>query len=348
MEQRIRFCKSRDGVQLAYATSGEGPPFVKVANFLTHLEYDWRSPVVRPFIVELNRGRTLLRYDPRGCGLSDRNVEDLSLDAWVADLEAVVDAAGVERFPLFAHSQGGAIGIAYAARHPERVSHLILLGGWGRHVMKRNLTPVQIEEMRTLVKLAGFGWGRENPSYRQVFTSLLIPDSTAEQAASYNELERMCTTPECAARILSSVGKLDVMDLAPLVQCPTLVLHAQGDASVPYEEGRLLAAAIPKARFVLLHGRNHILLPHEVAWKEFFAELRAFLGANGLAGLSERENEVLGLIARGLDNAQIAARLALSEKTVRNHITHIFEKLEVETRSQAIVRAREAGLGQAP
>jgi pimeloyl-ACP methyl ester carboxylesterase len=348
MEQRIRFCRSRDGVQLAYATSGEGPPFVKVANFLTHLEYDWRSPVVRPFILELNRGRTLLRYDPRGCGLSDRNVEDLSLDAWVADLEAVVDAARLERFPLFAHSQGGAIGIAYAARHPERVSHLILLGGWGRHVMKRNLTQAQVEEMRTLVKLAGLGWGRENPAYRQVFTSLLIPDSSPEQAASYNELERMCASAECAARIFSSVGKLEVMDLAPQVQCPTLVMHAQGDASVPYEEGRLLAGVIPNARFVLLHGRNHILLPHETAWREFFAELHAFLGASGLAGLSERESEVLGLIARGLDNAQIAARLELSDKTVRNHITHIFEKLQVESRAQAIVRAREAGLGQAP
>jgi DNA-binding CsgD family transcriptional regulator len=179
-----------------------------------------------------------------------------------------------------------------------------------------------------------------------VFTSLLIPDSTAEQAASYNELERMCTAPECAARILSSVGKLDVMDLAPLVQCPTLVMHAQGDASVPCEEGRLIAGAIPKARYVPLHGRNHILLPHETAWKEFFAELRAFLGANELAALSERENDVLELIARGLDNAQIAARLELSEKTVRNHITHIFEKLQVESRAQAIVRGREAGLGR--
>jgi pimeloyl-ACP methyl ester carboxylesterase len=346
VEQRIRFCVGRDGVQLAYAASGEGPPLVKVANFLTHLEYDWRSPVVRPFLLELNRGRTLLRYDPRGCGLSDRNVEDLSLDAWVADLETVVDASGMARFPLFAHSQGAAIGIAYAARHPERVSHLILLGGWSRSVMKRDLTPAQIEEMRTLVKMASFGWGRENPAYRQVFTSLLIPDSSAEQAASYNELERMCTTPECAARILSSVGKLDVMDLAPLVQCPTLVMHAQGDASVPYEEGRLVAGAIPNARFVLLHGRNHILLPHEAAWKEFFAELRAFLGASGLAALSARENEVLELIARGLDNAQIAVRLELSEKTVRNHITHIFEKLEVESRAQAIVRGREAGLGR--
>jgi pimeloyl-ACP methyl ester carboxylesterase len=345
VEQRIRFCRSRDGVQLAYATSGEGPPFVKVANFLTHLEYDWRSPVVRPFILELNRGRTLLRYDPRGCGLSDRNVEDLSLDAWVADLEAVVDAAGVGRFPLFAHSQGGAIGVAYAARHPDRVSHLILLGGWGRHVMKRNLSPQQVEEMRTLVKLAGLGWGKENPAYRQVFTSLLIPDSSPEDAASYNELERMCASAECAARIFSSVGKLEVMELAPLVQCPTLVMHAQGDASVPYEEGRLLAAAIPNARFVLLHGRNHILLSHETAWQEFFEELRSFLGAAALSGLSERETEILGLIARGLDNAQIAAQLGLSEKTVRNHITHIFEKLQVETRAQAIVRAREAGLG---
>jgi pimeloyl-ACP methyl ester carboxylesterase/DNA-binding CsgD family transcriptional regulator len=353
VEQRIRFCRSRDGVQLAYASSGEGPPLVKVANFLTHLEYDWRSPVVQPFLLELNRGRTLFRYDPRGCGLSDRNVQDLSLDTWVADLEAVVDAAGVERFPLFAHSQGGAIGIAYAARHPERVSHLILLGGWARSVMKRNLAPSQIEEMRTLVKLAGIGWGRENPAYRQVFTSLLIPDSSPEQAASYNELERMCTSAECAARIFSSVGKLDVMELAPLVKCPTLVLHAQGDASVPYEEGRLIAGVIPQARFVLLHGRNHILLPHEGAWREFFSEVRAFLdgpqgaaAVGGFEALSPRENGVLELIARGLDNAQIAARLELSEKTVRNHITRIFEKLQVETRAQAIVRARQAGLGQ--
>lgn len=349
--QQIRFCRNTDGTQLAYALSGEGPPLVKVANFLTHLEYDWRSPVVQPFLLELGRGRTLLRYDPRGCGLSDRNVQDLTLEKWVADLEAVVDAAGIERFPLFAHSQGGAIGIAYAARHPERVSHLVLLGGWARSVMKRSLTPEQMEEMRTLVKLAGMGWGRENPAYRQVFTSLLIPDSTPEQAASYNELERMCTSSECAARIFSSVGKMDVMELAPLVRCPTLVMHAQGDASVPYEEGRLIAALIPQARFVLLQGRNHILLPHEGAWKQFFDELRSFLrgsaGGGEFEGLSGRETEVLDFIARGLDNAQIAARLELSEKTVRNHITRIFEKLQVETRAQAIVKAREGGLGRA-
>jgi pimeloyl-ACP methyl ester carboxylesterase len=324
-----------------------------VANFLTHLEFDWRSPVVQPFLLELGKGRTLLRYDPRGCGLSDRNVEDLSLETWVADLEAVVEAAGIERFPLFAHSQGGAIGIAYAARHPDRVSHLVLLGGWARSVMKRDLTPSQMEEMRMLVKLAGIGWGRENPAYRQVFTSLLIPDSSPEQAESYNELERMCTSPTCAARIFSSVGKLDVMELAPLVKCPTLVLHARGDASVPFEEGRLIAGVIPNSRFVLLEGRNHILLPHEPAWQQFFAELRAFLPANrpgealrACSGLSEREGEVLHLIARGLDNAQIAARLELAEKTVRNHITHIFEKMQVESRAQAIVRAREAGFGQ--
>ena len=353
MQQQIRFCKSAGGIQLGYAISGNGPPLVKVANFLTHLEYDWASPVVRPFLLELGRGRTLIRYDPRGCGLSDHDFSDLSLDAWVADLETVVDAAGVERFPLFAHSQGGAIGIAYAARHPERVSHLILLGPWVRHVMKRNLTPAQVEEMRTLVKLAGIGWGKENPAYRQVFTSLLIPDSTPEQAASYNELERMCTSSEGAAKIFSSVGKMDVTDIAPLVQCPTLVLHARGDCSVPFEEGRITAGLIPNSRLVTLDGRNHILLPHEAAWKQFFAELRSFLSADGsqgggeaFPGLSDRELEVLELIARGLDNAQIAVRLELSEKTVRNHITHVFEKLQVETRAQAIVKARDAGLGR--
>jgi pimeloyl-ACP methyl ester carboxylesterase/DNA-binding CsgD family transcriptional regulator len=353
VQQQIRFCKSVDGKQLAFAVSGEGPPLVKVANFLTHLEFDWRSPVMQPWLLDLGRGRTLLRYDPRGCGLSDRDAEDLSLETWVADLEAVVDAAGLKRFALVAHSQGGAIGIAYAARHPERVSHLILLGAWPRSVMKRDLVPAQIEEMRMLVKLAGIGWGRENPSYRQVFTSLLIPDSTPEQACSFNELERMCTSAKCAAQIFSSVGKFDVMELAPQVKCPTLVMHARGDAMVPFEEGRLIAGMIPHARFVLLEGRNHFLLPHEAAWKQFFEELRGFVPdaasshATGLfSALSEREAEVLGLIAKGIDNAQIAVRLDLSEKTVRNHITHIFEKIQVESRAQAIVRARDAGFGR--
>jgi len=353
VQQQIRFCRSVDGIQLAYAMSGDGPPLVKVANFLTHLEFDWRSPVMQPWLLDLGRGRTLLRYDPRGCGLSDRDAEDLSLETWVADLEAVVDAAGLERFPLFAHSQGGAIGIAYAARNPERVSHLILLGGWPRSVMKRDLTPAHMEEMRMLVKLAGIGWGRENPSYRQVFTSLLIPDSTPEQARSFNELERMCTSAKCAAQIFSSVGKFDVMELAPRVKCPTLVMHARGDAMVPSEEGRLIAGLIPHARFVLLEGRNHFLLPHEAAWKQFFEEFHSFVpagtpsrGTGLFSALSEREAEVLGLIAQGLDNAQIAARLDLSEKTVRNHITHIFEKIQVESRSQAIVRAKDAGFGR--
>jgi DNA-binding CsgD family transcriptional regulator len=219
--------------------------------------------------------------------------------------------------------------------------------------MKRNLTPAQIDEMRTLVKLAGIGWGHENPAYRQVFTSLLIPDSSPEQASSFSELERMCTSAKCAAQIFSSVGKLEVMDLAPQVKCSTLVLHARGDATTPFEEGRLIAGMIPDSHFVLLEGRNHILLPHEAAWKQFVGELRGFLSASaptdgtGLFSLlSEREAEVLGLIAQGLDNAQIAARLDLSEKTVRNHITHIFEKLQVESRAQAIVRAREAGFGR--
>jgi len=353
VQQQIRFCKSAGGAQVAFAVSGDGPPLVKVANFLTHLEFDWRSPVMQPWLLDLGRGRTLLRYDPRGCGLSDRNAEDLSLETWVADLEAVVDAAGLERFALFAHSQGGAIGIAYAARHPERVSHLILLGGWPRSVMKRDLTPAQMEEMRMLVKLAGIGWGLDNPAYRQVFTSLLIPDSTPEQSRGFSDLERMCTSAKCAAQIFSSVGKFDVMELAPQVKCPTLVMHARSDAMVPFEEGRLIAGMIPNARFVLLEGRNHFLLPHEAAWKEFFEELRGFLpdgapsqGTGIFSTLSDREAEVLGLIAQGIDNAQIAARLDLSEKTVRNHITHIFEKIQVESRAQAIVRARDAGFGR--
>ena len=357
LQQHIRFCKSADGVRLAYATVGKGPPLVKASNWLSHLEYDWRSPVWRPFLEQLARRRTVVRYDERGCGLSDWTVADLSFESWVRDLEAVVDAVGLERFPLLGISQGGPIAIAYAVRHPERVSHLVLLGSYARGMLNRDLTPLQVEEAATLVSLVRVGWGQETAAFRQVFTSMFIPGGTPEQLRWFNDLQRVSTSPENAERLLGEFFRIDVRELAPKVSAPTLVLHARHDARIPYEEGRLLAALIPEARFVTLESRNHLLLEGEPAFRQFMAELDDFFEsapdimapatpAGSFAELTAREAEVLELIARGLDNPVIAAQLGVSAKTLRNHITNIFSKLDVTSRAQAIVRARDAGLGR--
>ena len=358
LQQQIRFCKTNDGVRLAYAIAGKGPPLVKASNWLSHLEYDWRSPVWHSFLEQLARNRTIIRYDERGCGLSDWKVADLSFESWVRDLEAVVDAIGLRRFPLLGISQGGPIAVAYAVRHPERVSHLILYGAAGRGLLNREPTPAQRLEADALRNLIRVGWGRENSAFRQVFSSFFMPDGSLEQLRSFNELQRVSASPENAARLFTEFTTIDVSGLAPKVACPTLVLHAREDARVPYEEGRRLAALIPDARFVTLETRNHLLLDGDPALRQFVTEVDTFLGtavepaagaipAVSFAALTARETEVLDLIARGLDNAEIAPRLQISAKTLRNHITNIFAKLGLTSRAQAIVRARDAGLGRA-
>ena len=348
--QQIRFCSAHDGVRIAYATSGRGAPLVKVANWLSHLEYDWESPVWRPLLDELSRDHTLVRYDERGCGLSDWNAADLSFDAWVQDLETVIDAAGVDRFPLLGISQGASIAITYAIRHPERVTHLILHGGYTRGRLRRARTPQQRDEAEMMIKLAEIGWGRENPAFRQFFTTQFIPGGTPEQHRWWNDLARVSTSPENAVRIMREFGQIDVTGQLPLVSCPTLVLHATRDARVPFEEGRLMAGLIPGARFVPIESNNHLVLDTEPGWRRWVEEIRAFLpavhGADpSFARLTQRERALVELLARGRDNAQIAAELGLSEKTVRNHITSIFAKLDVDNRARAIVVAREAGFG---
>jgi pimeloyl-ACP methyl ester carboxylesterase/DNA-binding CsgD family transcriptional regulator len=350
-KQQIRFCSSHDGARIAYATSGRGPPFVKVANWLSHLEYDWESPVWRPLLAELSRRYTLVRYDERGCGLSDWNVDDLSFESWVHDLETVVAAAGVERFPLLGLSQGASIAVAYAVRHPERVSHLILHGGYARGRLRRNASPEQREEAEMMNKLAELGWGQANPAFRQFFTTQFIPDGTPAQHHWFNELERISTSPRNAGRFMREFNEIDVVDLLPRVSCPTLVFHTSRDVRVPFDEGRLIASLIPGARFVPLESNNHLLLDSEPGWRRWLDELDAFLPAAGdgqgaFADLTPRERTLLELIAQGRDNAQIAAALSLSEKTVRNHITSIFAKLEVDNRARAVVVAREAGFGR--
>ncbi|HEX6309056.1 MAG TPA: alpha/beta fold hydrolase [Longimicrobiales bacterium] len=276
--QEIRFCRAHDEVRIAYATSGAGPPLVKPANWLTHLEEDWRSPVWRHWLTELGESHTLIRYDERGCGLSDHDVADLSFDAWVRDLEAVVDAAGLERFPLLGISQGCAVAIAYATRHPERVTRLVLYGGYACGRNFRDPTPQQEVEAAILRNLIRVGWGRDNPAFRQVFGTLFIPDGTPEQLEWFNDLSR--TVPmENALRIEDTAHHIDVRKEAAALTVPALVLHSRADAMIPHEAGRQLAALIPGARFVSLESRNHVLLEHEPAWRSFLTEVRAFLRA---------------------------------------------------------------------
>ncbi|MGH7693360.1 MAG: alpha/beta fold hydrolase [Gemmatimonadaceae bacterium] len=274
--QKIRFCRAHDGVRIAYATSGNGPPLVKPANWLTHVEYDWNSPVWRHWLRELGQSHTLIRYDERGCGLSDHDVADVSFEAWVRDLEAVVDAERLERFPLLGISQGCAVAIDYAVRHPERVTKLVLYGGYlvGRNAWK--MTPQQEMEAALLRNLVRVGWGRDNPAFRQVFGALFVPEGTPEQHKWFDDLSRTLPT-ENALRIVELTHSIDVREQAAALNVPTLVLHATGDAMIPFEAGRRMAARIPGARFVSLDSRNHVLLEHEPAWALFVQEIRAFL-----------------------------------------------------------------------
>jgi pimeloyl-ACP methyl ester carboxylesterase/DNA-binding winged helix-turn-helix (wHTH) protein len=276
LRQDIHFCTAPDGVRIAYAEVGRGPPLIKTANWLNHLEYDWQSPVWKHLLHALAKNHRLIRYDARGNGLSDWEVKDISFEAFVRDLESVVDATGLQRFPLMGMSQGCAFSIAYAVRHPERVSHLVLYGGYARGKRRRG-SPQDMEQSDALLTLMRQGWGQENPAFRQIFTSLFIPGGSAEQMQWFNDLQRITTSPENAVRIRQAVDDIDVSELLRQVKAPALVLHCLNDAVHPFDEGRRLAAAIPGARFVALEGSNHIILPSDPAWPRFIEEISNFL-----------------------------------------------------------------------
>ena len=274
--QQVRFCTASHGVRIAYATCGSGPPLIKAANWLSHLEFDWESPVWRPMLRAFASSFCFIRYDERGNGLSDWEVEDFSLDAFVDDLEAVVDAVGVERFALYGQSQGCPVSIAYAVDHPDRVSHLVLYGGFVQGARRRG-TEIDVEREEALTKLVHEGWGQDNPAFRQIFTSQFMPDATTDQMNWFNELQRKTTSPENAAKLRVAIDEIDVTDLLPRIEVPTLVMHRRSDARQPFEEGRRLASLIPNAQFVALEGRNHIILEHEAEWRRFLSEVRKFI-----------------------------------------------------------------------
>jgi pimeloyl-ACP methyl ester carboxylesterase/DNA-binding winged helix-turn-helix (wHTH) protein len=274
--QEIRYCTTSDGVRLAYATTGNGPPLVKASNWLTHLDFEWGSPIWRHWYTALSLHHRLVRYDERGNGLSQREVPDVSFDTWVRDLETVVDAAGLDRFPLLGISRGGAIAIAYAVKHPERVTQLVLYGAFAagkKHVG----TPQELEARRALASLMRLGWGLNNPAFCKTFTCRFIPEATPEHERWFDELQRVSTSPENAARLMERDDDIDVRPLLAQVKTPTLVIHCDRDHAVSPEKGRLLAAEIPGARYVSLPSANHLLLEEEPAWSLFLEELGLFL-----------------------------------------------------------------------
>lgn len=350
LRQRVRYVTASDGTRLAWAEAGAGRPLVKAANWLTHLEYEWESPVWRHWIRFFSSHFRFIRYDERGCGMSDWHGNSLSLAQWSADLGLIIDSARPDvPVTLLGISQGAAACIQYAILHPERVAQMILYGGYAHGALKRGSSPDE-KAYRAMIELARVAWSADNPTFRQIFTSRFIPGGTPEQLRWFNDLCVKCTTGETAAALLESRAVLDIAELLPQVRTPTLVLHARNDEVVPISEGRLLASAIRGAEFVELDSRNHVLLEHEPAWGRFREAVLSFLTPaasledNALAALSARERQVLALISEGLSNAHIAEHLKIGEKTVRNHASNLFDKIGVRSRAQAIVFARDHAL----
>ncbi|MEO6412582.1 MAG: alpha/beta fold hydrolase [Pedococcus sp.] len=357
--QEIRFCRAPDGARIAYAVHGTGPPMVVDSCWLSHLQYDWQSPVWRHYLEEWGRHNTVIRFDERGHGLSDRDVTDHSLEARLGDLEAVVDDAGFERFALQAMAQGGPVAVAYVAKHPGRVSRLVFYGSYSGQQAK---DPTEAELNDTLDQLIKVGWARPDSVFRRVFTSMMIPGATEEQRVWLDELQRVSTNAETARLSRRQRLAADSSALLGELDLPTLVLHSRGDRMNDFEEARYLAARIEGARLVALETDNHIILEDEDAWAVYCSELREFLapeleaagsqparsgnrtadrvGANGHAAafdqLSPREVEILHLAAEGMDNDAIAQALTLSVRTVERHLSNIYAKLDLHGKSARI------------
>ena len=351
--QDIRFCTADDGVKLAYAVTGGGPPLVMASTWLTHLEHQWRSLAWRPWLDAFSEF-TVLRHDSRGCGLSDRDTDRLSFENWVSDLLFRGRRGGIRPFSNPCDVLGRAGRHRYAARYPERVSHLVLYGTYARGRFQVG-QPEVTRKARLMLELTRLGWGQENDAFMQVWSSTFQPGGTLDYLRSWAEQMRLATTADNAVRLLEIGWRVDVREATRKLKCPVLVVHAERDCAVPIAEGRLLASLIRDCRFVQFDSQNHMPLFDEPEWPRLVAEIQLFLTKPNastsmrsvlpLDELTPRERAVLEAIAGGLDNSEIASALGLAEKTVRNHITRLFSKIQVQHRYQAIVRARDAGLG---
>jgi pimeloyl-ACP methyl ester carboxylesterase/DNA-binding CsgD family transcriptional regulator len=340
--QEIRFCRAGDGVRLAYAVHGAGPPLVVVSCWLSHLQYDWQSPVWRHFLEDLGAIATVVRYDERGFGLSDWRVDDFSLPARLGDLEAVLAATGLERFALLGMSGGSSVAMAYAIAHPERVSRLILYGTvCGEPV---TWSPTEWAEEETYRSMIRVGWAKEDPEFRRVFTQRFIPDATDEQMRWFDDLQRMSTSPGNAVESRIARQQVDIEDELSRITAPTLVLQAIGDRSTSFDNAVTVSSRIRGARLVPLQSRNHILLADEPAWDVFMGEVSTFLeperrayaegpGERSVEPLSSRELDVLRLAAEGRTNDEIADALTLSPRTVERHLSNVYAKLGVSGRA---------------
>lgn len=338
--QDVAFCRAADGTRIAYARHGSGPPLVIATCWLSHLHFDWDSPVWRHFLADIGEFATIIRYDERGHGLSDRDTEEFGLEARISDLEAVIEHAGLDRFALMAMAQGGPVAIEYAVRHPERVTRLMFYDSYAAAV--RSDDPEARELSEAFEAMIKVGWARPDSAFRRVFTSMMIPNATEEQMTWLDELQRVCATAEVAYHARRERNTVDVTHQLQRVTAPALVLHSIGDRMNDFEEGRIIASGIPDARLVPLESDNHILLADEPAWPIFLREVRAFLEPDRqdsdpspatLPPLSPRELDVLHLVARGLDNDEIARDLSISARTVERHLQNTYVKLDVRGKS---------------
>jgi pimeloyl-ACP methyl ester carboxylesterase/DNA-binding CsgD family transcriptional regulator len=345
--QTVQFTKTPDNVKLAYALSGSGPMLVKCGNWLSHLDFDWESPVWKHWFEFLSSNFTLLRYDERGCGLSDWNLPETGFDKWVDDLNTIVQANELEKFPLLGISRGAAVAIEYAHRYPEKVSHLVLYGGFARGRTKS--TSRENKKQDLLMTVMETGWEDQNPAFRQLFASLFVPSGSKEHQQWFAELCSKTASTKNALRIQQIASEIEISEKLSELNVPTLVIHAKDDAVVPLGAGRYLASEIPKAQFVQIESENHLLLPDEPAWEVFCDEVLRFLKKDEpdlskdllkLNTLTVKEQSILDLLGEGLSNAGIAEKVFLSEKTIRNHLTNIYDKLGVSSRTEAIVRLR--------
>lgn len=350
LRQEIRFTHVASGARIAWAKSGsldaDAPLLVRTAHWMTHVEYDAVSPIFRPWLERLGRAVRLVRYDERGCGLSSADVVALGVEAAVEEVEAVVQAAGEPRFALLGISGGAATAIAFAARHPERVSHIVLLGSYSHGLLARSPSAEALQYFEATATLMRLGWGQRDSAVQQFFSATLVPEATPEQRQAMDQQQRRSCDGARAEAIFRARSALDVRELLPCLRCPALVLHGEGDAMVPAALGREVAAAIPGARFETLPTRNHVPLPGERAFERFCDAVTDFVrerGGDEAARFTPRERELLHLVARGLDNLQIAAHTGLAEKTVRNQLSRLYARLGVGSRPHAVVRARELG-----